>query len=417
MQRTKIKVYNATLVFLMIGLATTLVTNIIEKSWLPFDNVIYIGGFSMLSVCFMLNYFNKHLISFVVLMIGANVILLIITLMSGDMFLSAIINLLLLSLSFTFLDLKKMIWFLTGFQLIIFLVSIFVINSTFISFEILQYNPIVRAVLFSICFVLFTVSLAYSRSQLEKVTSENDLLIEALQEKNVELKNAYDEMETFSYIVSHDLKAPLRSINSFTQLISKNIDRKNYTKLTEYSSFVTTASTKMSEMINDILNYSKLTNTNKKDNIQINLTSLVQEIETDLQQHNNSANIKYSNLCYLHGNRSKIKMLFQNLIENGLKYNRNQNPIVELSCHKTNGQTVYDFIDNGIGIAENNHKEVFTLFKRLHSDKEFEGTGVGLANCKRIVENHLNGTISILDNPLGGTIFRISIPHTHLLAS
>ena len=250
----------------------------------------------------------------------------------------------------------------------------------------------------------------YLKSHIRSIGAKNFDLIDKLKKKNEELSLAYEDMERFSYAVSHDLKAPLRSINSFAQLISINIKKENYIKVDESSKFITTNATKLSTMIDDILNYSKL-NQNKSELIgAIDLNLLIEEIQSELTHYNRPFNLIYGTLGMITGNVTKVKMLFQNLIDNSIKYNESKLPEIKISSYQNKYEFKIEVTDNGIGLSKEDEADAFALFKRIDTSSEYEGSGVGLANCKRIVEIHLGGTISIADRESDGTTFIITIP-------
>ncbi len=410
-RRAKNRVYNMFLFFCLIAVSLTLLTNVISWSWTPFDNLVYIGGFSILTVCFLLNYLRLHVWSVMTMSFASMSILCAMTLMSGDLFLSCIINLFLQSFIFAMIDSKKLIVLVLAIQLLVVLITIAIINSSLLDFGYLGYEPVQRSVLYSIVFILLAVTFGYLKSQIIAFTSENRKLIQQLKGKNEQLRQAYDDMERFSYVVSHDLKAPLRSINSFAQLITMNIKKENYEKVNESSKYIGQSAKKLSAMIDEILTYSKL-NQNKsalKDHIA--LAPLVSEIKDELTQDERPFAIEYTDpLGKIYGNRMNIKMLLQNLIDNGIKYNKNSCPVIKIDAYQKEDAFVLEVKDNGIGIAPEDHSDAFALFKRLPTDKRYEGSGVGLANCKRIVENHLGGTISIQKNISEGTTFKIVMP-------
>ena len=408
--RTKNRLYNAFLSFSIIAISLTLLTNLISWSWTPFDNLVYISGYSIIAACFYLNARRQQQWSMLTLMFSSMIILFLMTTMSGDIFLTCMINLLLQSFVFAFINSKKLIAIILTLQLLIIISTIAVVNSSYYEFGDQGYSPIFRSILYSIGFILLAVTLGYLKSHIRSIGAKNFDLIDKLKKKNEELSLAYEDMERFSYAVSHDLKAPLRSINSFAQLISINIKKENYIKVDESSKFITTNATKLSTMIDDILNYSKL-NQNKSELIgAIDLNLLIEEIQSELTHYDRPFNLIYGTLGMITGNVTKVKMLFQNLIDNSIKYNESKLPEVKISSYQNNYELKIEVTDNGIGLSKEDEADAFALFKRIDTSSEYEGSGVGLANCKRIVEIHLGGTISIADRESDGTTFIITIP-------
>ncbi|MCZ3364707.1 MULTISPECIES: PAS domain S-box protein [Methanobacterium] len=207
-----------------------------------------------------------------------------------------------------------------------------------------------------------------------------------------ELKRSNDELRQFAYITSHDLQEPLRTIASFTQLLERRYKNKLDSDADEFIDYIVEASIRMKQMILDLLEYSRLTRVEKKCeplkiedmllNIFDNLNLLIME---------NKAQITYENLPTVFADESQLFRVFQNLIENAIKFKKeNEDPQIHISTYfdEKNKEHVFSVSDNGIGIEEQYFNRIFTLFQRLHTREEYEGTGIGLSISKRIIENH-----------------------------
>jgi light-regulated signal transduction histidine kinase (bacteriophytochrome) len=140
------------------------------------------------------------------------------------------------------------------------------------------------------------------------------------------------------------------------------------------------------------------------------IKEIIDPIRTSLKQLYPNSEITLKTNGQLFSSRTNLTILFQNLIENGIKYNKSGIKRIELDFHEQETQNVITVKDNGIGIPDEYQNQIFKLFSRLHSDGEFEGTGIGLSTCKKIVEEHLNGELTLSSNPNEGTTFRIDIP-------
>ena len=231
-----------------------------------------------------------------------------------------------------------------------------------------------------------------------------------LQQQAQDLDRSNRELEQFAYVASHDLQEPLRMVASFTQLLERkykdNIDETAH----EYIDFIVDGATRMQVLIDDLLMFSKNGN---KDALrgQVDLIKVCQQILQDihLQVDESKAVINIGALTVLDANETQMRRLFLNLIMNGIKYHSEKAPVITIACEKTGAhEWHFTVADNGIGIEEQYFDKLFILFKRLHSRKEYAGTGIGLALCKKIVENY-KGRIWI-ESVLGqGTTFHFTL--------
>lgn len=219
------------------------------------------------------------------------------------------------------------------------------------------------------------------------------------------------ELEQFAYITSHDLKSPLRNISGFVQLIERKIKRQESGEIEEYIGFVVNSVNKMDAIINDILFYSRL----GKECIsfkEANMEGIVKEVcssmQQDITEHNGTVILQEHLSHKICCNERQITQLFQNLIDNGFKYNEQARPVVEIAMQEREEDYLFSLKDNGIGIQPEFRERIFKIFQRLHTDEAYPGTGIGLAICKRIVENH-KGEIWIASTPGMGTTFFFTI--------
>jgi len=268
------------------------------------------------------------------------------------------------------------------------------------------------------------------RNQIEQVTgilciakdiTEQKMVLLTLEEEKVRYLEKSEELEkyiasnmqleNFAYLASHDLKEPVRSIVSFSQLLQNKAAEKLNAEEKEYLKFIISASKNMSTLIDDLLQYSlvdamdqKITDFSPAKLLEVIILELSAQIDT------NQATVKYDNLPdSIEADRTQIKQLFQNLISNALKFCNPDKPPVVIISGKTIGQFYqFSIADNGIGIAPKFYERIFLLFRRLHHKEDYEGTGIGLAICKKIVDQH-HGKIW-LESKIGqGTIFHFTI--------
>lgn len=227
---------------------------------------------------------------------------------------------------------------------------------------------------------------------------------------NIELEKKNNELEEFVYIASHDLREPLRTTSSFVDLFQRQYKGKLDEKADTYLSYITQASERMRTLINDLLDYSRL-GTNKELK-KLDCNAILQEVLTDLgvALTEANANITYSSLPVINGHPTAIKQLFQNLLANGIKFRKKDvAPAINVSAKEQDGSWKISVTDNGIGIQKQHSDKIFAIFQRLHTRKEYEGSGIGLAHCKKIVELH-KGNIWVESEPGVGSTFHFTIP-------
>jgi signal transduction histidine kinase len=225
------------------------------------------------------------------------------------------------------------------------------------------------------------------------------------------LEKSNKELTDFAHIASHDLKAPIRGIISFTQLFERRNKAKFDDVDREYFDFIKNNARHSAQLIEAILNYSKI-DKNLGESVSVDLNNAVFVVEMNLkslmQEHN--AEVISEILPPIKAHSSLIVQLLQNLIGNGIKYNKSDKPSVKIGS-KTTGrnETLFYVKDNGIGIASENHEKVFGMFSRLHGQAEYEGTGIGLAFCQRIVETY-DGIIYVESEVGQGTTVYFTLP-------
>ncbi len=257
-------------------------------------------------------------------------------------------------------------------------------------------------------------AIAWKKHELDAAVSLRDEVNYAISRKanelrviNEKLRAAYEELDTFSYTISHDLKNPLATIKSYSQLIKKG-DR-SMEKVIMMAERIDAGTQKMQSMIDEVLAYSKVGQSNIQKS-QINMQQLLQELCEDLSIANSHPNldIQIKETPSIVGDQLMVLQVFSNVIGNAVKYSsKSEFPKVTISGTKNDTEIVYAISDNGIGIPKEEHDRIFELFSRASAGKDFEGTGVGLAIVKRILEKH-EGNIWV-DSAIGkGSIFFVS---------
>jgi PAS domain S-box-containing protein len=236
------------------------------------------------------------------------------------------------------------------------------------------------------------------------------MLSDELKIKNTELSNANKELEQFTSIVSHDLQEPIRTIKSFLQLIELKLNKGEVEQLNQYISKSINAANRMRELIQNLLQYAQLNKVEPVEEI-INVHELVNEALQNIKASVDASKTKItieSEVENIKGDRVQLVQLVQNLLSNALKFTETERPRIDIKCSKENGYVKFAISDNGIGIAESDLNKVFEIFRRLHTKKEYPGTGIGLAICKKVVDRH-HGRIWPESEPGKGTTFYFTL--------
>jgi light-regulated signal transduction histidine kinase (bacteriophytochrome) len=232
---------------------------------------------------------------------------------------------------------------------------------------------------------------------------------EALAQRTAELQRTNEELSHFARIVSHDLNEPLRMVSSYLQLLAQRYRGKLDADADEHIAFAVDGAQRLQALIQDLLAYTRVGG-KVQEFTAVDCEALLQHTLGDLQItiEENGATVTHDSLPTVHGDAVQLGIVFQNLISNALKFRSQAPPRIDISARQDGSQWVFAVRDNGIGLDPRNAARIFQVFQRLHTHREYPGTGMGLAICKKIVERH-GGRIWVESTPGKGSTFIFTI--------
>jgi len=244
-----------------------------------------------------------------------------------------------------------------------------------------------------------------AQEQLRAFSKELEQKVKELDNAVIDLKRSNQELEQFAYVASHDLQEPLRMISSYTQLLERRYKDQLDQDAKDFIFFAVDGANRMQHLINDLLDYSRVT-TRGKPFIKLDLSSVLGHAIANLQKkiQETGAMIVNDDLPFVYGDEVQLVRVFQNLLDNAMKFRGADPPRINVSAKTLDEKIQISITDNGIGIDKAYSDRVFTIFQRLHTKIEYPGTGIGLAICKRTIERH-GGKIWFESIPGNGTTF------------
>ncbi|NME70293.1 sensor histidine kinase [Flammeovirga aprica] len=371
----------------------------------PIEAKIFLGFIGpVLSVIPALNYFKKYRTAQLTFCILALLIISAMCITLGKAFHFQYVLLPYLGLPFVMFEdevgIKKILLSLSGIALFIYLDWHFCNFDPLINIsadDVKADRFLTDILIFGIVFLLFFFFI-----------NENKSYIKKLQKKQAQLVDKNYELEHFTYICSHNLSEPLRTASSFLEFVKKEVNDSNK-KLDIYFNYIHDEIERMDAMILSLLSFSKLSRSHEFKAINLDKTLIDIKVELKEVIADKNVVINYDNLPVIQGEPLLIKNHFKHLIYNGIKYQKdNALPIITISCVDKPKYWEFCITDNGIGIKEENQNKIFSMFTRLHLDSEYEGIGVGLSFCKKIIEIH-NGQLWVESKVDEGSHFYFNI--------
>ncbi len=231
-----------------------------------------------------------------------------------------------------------------------------------------------------------------------------------------ELRASNEDLQRFAYAVSHDLREPLRTIGSFTQLLAKRTANRRIPECEEYTAYILEGVTRMQKLIDGLLMYSRISQGPAEEAVHTDSNVVLSFALDQLRSSIESADavITSDTLPLVHANDSRLRQVFQNLISNAIKYRVPQRrPEVHVSVRAAGEEWIFTVRDNGMGLDMMYADKIFGVFQRLHSNSQIEGAGIGLAIVKRIVEQH-GGRIWVESEQGRGSTFFFTLPRVEI---
>ena len=225
-----------------------------------------------------------------------------------------------------------------------------------------------------------------------------------------ELKRSNEELERFAYVSSHDLQEPLRMVTLYSQLLERRYKDSLDDDADDFIEYIVENAKRMKYLIDDLLEYSRITS-QAKEFENINLDKVLESVLSNLSIIiiENNVNVTHDSLPTVFADKNQILQVFENLITNAIKFRGKKSPKIDISAKKSDKEWTFAVKDNGIGIKPEHQKQIFEVFKRLHTREEYPGTGIGLSIVQKIIEKH-NGRIWVESEPGKGSTFYFTLP-------
>ena len=229
-----------------------------------------------------------------------------------------------------------------------------------------------------------------------------------VQQRTAELRRSNDELQQFAYSVSHDLQEPLRAVSIYVQLLAERYRGHFDSEADEFIGYAIEGTKRMHQLIHDLLDYSRV-HTKEQAPTEINCEDVVSRVLKSFDLHESNAVVTYDPLPIVVADGTQLHQLFQNLLSNALKFHGPEPPRVHISAQPREHEWLFSVRDNGIGLDPAQAERIFVIFQRLHTTREYPGTGIGLALCQKIIRRH-GGRIWVESEPGKGATFYFTLP-------
>ncbi len=229
-------------------------------------------------------------------------------------------------------------------------------------------------------------------------------------DRTAELQRSNQELQQFAHVVSHDLQEPLRMVSTYVQLLAERYRGQLDTNADEFIDYAVEGVARMHQLILDLLEYSRV-QTRAKAFTAASCEEILARVLSNLRTMitDKAAMVTYDRLPTVTGDASQLNQIFQNLLSNALKFHGQEPPQIHIAAERKNDEWVFSVRDNGIGVDSKHAERIFVIFQRLHTHREYPGTGIGLAICKRIIEYH-GGRIWVESEVGKGSTFYFTLP-------
>lgn len=406
-----LKHFNIVLLFMAVMVILSLSTNIYIGRWRMHDSIFYFGAALLTMSCFSLNKAGHLLSSKILFFLSAVMIIFFEAIYSGHIFMNAMIYIALLLMGARFF-IKTNIVIAGGFVIwISMLLSILVISKSEYDFSPLEYDhPVLQAMSFTFVFFGTFFMVYFIIKDLRLVEASKASLITELNQQNILLEHTNKTVEEFAFRAAHDIRSPLRSINAYSEIIKQKLTKQNYKDLTDYMQVIEDSSKELMLVLDQMLDDSRNKGSETEDLSNVPFQSLINQLSKEFEVLYPKAQIVMKGKPSIHADRTALRSIFQNLIENGLKYNTTENPSVIISYTDLGPDHKFFISDNGIGISSQDTEAIFSPFYKGRNTESESGYGVGLSNCKTLVENKLKGKLQLRESSETGSIFELSIP-------
>ena len=288
--------------------------------------------------------------------------------------------------------------------------SLIILTATTLGLFILVYQFIRESKKFQLHQQKLNEDLDKKNKVLQEIITEKEALNQKLREKSNDLQHANEFLESYTYITSHDLKTPVRNINSFSELLQKKLGKPTDQDIEDYLGYIRQGTLQINNILNGIIENAQSNRSSLQLEFfdsKLSIEAIRRERERYLEE--TKGQILFSGLPIVCADRIMIQKVFYNLIDNGLKYNKSSQPKVEITHRYSGSMHEFRVSDNGIGIQTEYREDIFKMFKKLHHSGQFTGSGVGLALCRKIVELH-GGKIWLATSGDSGSIFIFTLP-------